>query len=213
MIRAVWESSERVCWHQALDAYWLGLSLEQTEREKRLESLRVHDLAQMNADQFARFLREEYFKWKYTSSFLESMARKKLSSFLSKEGVDRIDESRRRLVAVVPAHAEVALATAKRIPGLGYAGASGLLALLFPAHFGTVDQFVVKELRKVPLPESWIIETMNPTALDGADSLVLIRIMQRKARELSIVLNEPWTPRMIDKVLWGVHKLEATGGA
>jgi hypothetical protein len=35
------------------------------------------------------------------------------------------------------------------IHGLGIAGASGLLAVLFPSHFGTVDQFLVKALLKI----------------------------------------------------------------
>jgi hypothetical protein len=33
-----------------------------------------------------------------------------------------------------------------RIRGLGIAGASGLLSVLFPEYFGTVDQFVVMSL-------------------------------------------------------------------
>ncbi len=55
------------------------------------------------------------------------------------------------------------LAVACSIRGLGTAGASGLLAVLFPTSFGTVDQFAVKALVKIPeLPESNLIVGMNP---------------------------------------------------
>ncbi len=47
------------------------------------------------------------------------------------------------------------LLAAKKTPGLGFAGASGLLALLYPQKFGTVDQFVVKTLRNVPTLPTW----------------------------------------------------------
>ncbi len=34
---------------------------------------------------------------------------------------------------------------------LGIASASGLLSILFPEYFGTVDQFAVEQLREIPL--------------------------------------------------------------
>ena len=49
-----------------------------------------------------------------------------------------------------------------QIHGLGTAGVSGLLAVLFPEHYGTIDQFVVYALRKLELPEQSVLEKMNP---------------------------------------------------
>ncbi len=58
------------------------------------------------------------------------------------------------------------LTTANSIRGLGTAGASGLLASLFPTHFGTVDQFAVKALVQIPeLSEKDLIAAMNPESL------------------------------------------------
>jgi hypothetical protein len=52
---------------------------------------------------------------------------------------------------------------ASQIRGLGTAGASGLLALMYPTHFGTVDQFVVKGLQQVDdLLEKAALGRMNP---------------------------------------------------
>jgi hypothetical protein len=87
---------------------------------------------------------------------------------------------------------------------LGTAGASGLLAVLFPSQFGTVDQFAVKALAKIPeLPERDLIGAMNPESLKLNDGTILIRIMRRKAVELNRVSSlVKWTPRKVDMVLW-----------
>jgi hypothetical protein len=91
-----------------------------------------------------------------------------------------------------------------KISGLGTAGASGLLALLFPSSFGTVDQFVVKSLLKVRrLAERDLLSAMTPEALTIVDGVVLIKIMRRKAAELRAAFGSDfWTPRKIDQVLW-----------
>src|ERR1700733_14315692 len=96
------------------------------------------------------------------------------------------------------------LAVASSIRGLGIAGASGLLAILFPAQFGTVDQFVVKALAEIPeLPENNLIAAMSPESLKLSDGTVLIRIMRRKADELNQTSSlVKWTPRKVDMVLW-----------
>src|SRR5215470_3853564 len=74
------------------------------------------------------------------------------------------------------------LAIACEIKGLGPAGGSGLLAVLFPDAFGTADQFVVKALRGVPdLPESSALARMRPAQLTLTDAAILIAIMRRQA--------------------------------
>ena len=92
--------------------------------------------------------------------------------------------------------------------GLGPAGASGLLAVLFPAKFGTVDQFVVHALRKVRrLPERDALKRMNAESLTVSDGVVLIEIMRRKAISLNELLKTSgWTPRKVDKVLWASER-------
>jgi hypothetical protein len=96
------------------------------------------------------------------------------------------------------------LDAAKAIHGLGTAGASGLLALMYPQEFGTVDQFIVKALREVNgLPEVRALARMSPESLTVEDGVLLIRILRRKAAELHLLLRSAdWTPRKVDKVLW-----------
>ena len=96
---------------------------------------------------------------------------------------------------------------AMQIRGLGTAGASGLLSLLFPALYGTVDQFVVKALLQVPdLPQRQQLERMNPEGLTVSQGVVLIEIMIRKAQQLNVQFDSrDWTPRKVDMVLWAVR--------
>ena len=85
----------------------------------------------------------------------------------------------------------------------GTAGASGLLALLYPEAFGTVDQFIVKALREIPdLPEAAAIARMKPEGLKPRDGEVLVQIMRRYAKVLTNSLGKTWRPRDVDKVLW-----------
>lgn len=104
-------------------------------------------------------------------------------------------------IEIIGVHAAIEVAI--QIPGLGTAGASGLLALLYPESFGTVDQFVVKALREVPsLPEAVPLATMNPQGLTAVDGEVLVKIMRRQGVVLSDAFGALWTPRAVDKVLW-----------
>jgi hypothetical protein len=93
----------------------------------------------------------------------------------------------------------------ERIHGLGTAGASGLLALIYPAHFATVDQFVAKALRLVEgLPERDRVLKMRSNGLTVSDGVVLIDIMRRKAAQSNNQLFgfSHWTPRKLDMILW-----------
>ena len=91
---------------------------------------------------------------------------------------------------------------------MGIAGASGLLSLLFPKYFGTVDQFVVKRLLEISnLPELNLIKKINPEVISLNEGVLLIEIMWNKAEELNKKFNSyNWTPRKIDKVLWCIDR-------
>jgi hypothetical protein len=120
---------------------------------------------------------------------------------LSKPTADQI---RRRLLSLDPDDIRLGLKAGCDIRGLGTAGASGLLALMYPQKFGTVDQFAVKALRQVEdLPEAKSLARMNPENLTISDGVLLIEILRRKAADNNrIFKSETWTPRKLDKVLW-----------
>ena len=96
------------------------------------------------------------------------------------------------------------LKTASAIHGLGTAGASGLIALMYPQKFGTVDQFAVKALWQVEgLPEAEALVRMNPDSLTISDGVLIIGVLRRKAGDLNRTFKSAiWTPRKLDMVLW-----------
>ena len=70
------------------------------------------------------------------------------------------------------------LNNARRIKGLGIAGASGLLSLLFPKYFGTVDQFVVKRLLEISnLKEHDVLTKINPEWISLNIGVLFLQIM------------------------------------
>lgn len=93
---------------------------------------------------------------------------------------------------------------ASQINGLGTAGASGLLGVLFPKYFGCVDQLVVSAFLSIHnLDYSSQIEKINPQCIKLSEGVVLIQLLREKAHQLnSKNLTNYWTPRKVDKVLW-----------
>jgi hypothetical protein len=88
------------------------------------------------------------------------------------------------------------------VRGLGVAGASGLLSLLYPAHFATVDQFVVRALLEAP-EQRQFIEGMNPEGLAIRNGVVLTQIMRIKAAENNARFqSEFWTLRTMEVAPW-----------
>ena len=79
---------------------------------------------------------------------------------------------------------------------------------MFPKSFGTVDQFVIKNLLAIKtLKEHSQIDKMNPNNISLKDGVLLIEIMRNKASELNQKFNTNiWTPRKIDKILWCIDR-------
>jgi len=163
------------------------------------------------------FLEDEYFPWKFTGNWLP----RRLAD-LNSNGRSHLFGVKETLFALSEtdlANTRKALSTVKspKIRGLGYAGGSGLLAVLFPKWFGTADKFVVKGLCQIPeLPERQELLLMIRTDSRGKESVLLnekevvllVQIMRRKAIELSTIFNAKWTPRMVDMILWATRDRE-----
>jgi len=144
------------------------------------------------------------FLWKYTDARRLKTTRNHLQRYEDEGKLDDLDQIRKRLLTLDTEDVRSALEVAKRIHGLGPPGASGLLALMYPHKFGTVDQFVVKALRQVNgLPEAEAVAQMKPDRLRIEDAEQLIRILQKKADENNRAFHsDAWTPRKVDMVLW-----------
>jgi hypothetical protein len=209
-IAELWYSHESQMWDAALERYWEYVKPDNLELERQMDALNLDRIQQMDAQEWYEFLKSEYFRWKYTASNRYTTTVGRLQQYVQDGTLGELFQIKERLLSLNPMDIHQGLATACEINGLGTAGASGLLALMYPQCFATVDQFVVKALWKVPdLPETADLSRMNPQALTLRDGVVLIGIMQRKATENNQQFRtSTWTPRKIDKILWTYGRQE-----
>ena len=202
-LESLWKTGDRQSWHHALERYWLYVQPKNLELERELDRIPVERLRNLDALSWFNFLEKKYFRWKYTAPNRYATTTAHLRKHADGEGLEELDRIRIALINHNPSDIEKGLEITKGIRGLGTAGASGLLALIFPEYYGTVDQFVVKALREISdLPEGKALAAMNEDAISVKEGVLLIQIMQRKAHQLSHALQEQWTPRLVDKVLW-----------
>ena len=169
-----------------------------------MDELDAEIVRKMGPKAWFEFLLEKYFRWKYTAPNRYASTTKMLRSYAANNELAALHAIKERLFAVDRDNIQQCLSIASLIRGLGIAGASGLLAVLFPTQFGTVDQFAVKALAVIPeLPERALIAAMNPESLKLNEGAILIRIMRGKADELNRTFSTTeWTPRKVDMVLW-----------
>jgi hypothetical protein len=202
--REMWNSNDLDLWQTALTRYWTFVKASNLELEKEMDRFDVETVKAMKPKAWFELLLEKYFRWKYTAPNRYGSTTKSLRTYAANNELAALHAIKERLFAMDKDHIQQCLPVASSIRGLGTAGASGLLAILFPAQFGTVDQFVVKALAKIPeLPEKHLIAAMVPESLKLTEGTILIRIMRRKAEELNRASSLiKWTPRKVDMVLW-----------
>jgi len=202
--REMWNGNDPDLWLKALHRYWEFVKPSNLALEREMNQLDAETVKMMNPQAWYRFLLEKFFRWQYTAPNRYASTTKLLSSYAVNNELPVLHAIKKRLFASDKENIQQCLALASSIRGLGIAGASGLLAVLFPAHFGTVSQFAVKALAKIPeLPERAVIAAMNPESLNLNEGTVLIRVMRRKAAELNRAFSTTeWTPRKVDMVLW-----------
>lgn len=206
----VWNSTDRDMWQTALEEYWKNLKPEEKQFTREMEAVRLAEIQRYDPDEWWNYLLHQYFRWKYTAKNRYATTTQQLQKCATADGRARLHAIKGRLFSFDRSDVREGLRIAGEVPGLGTAGASGLLALLFPEHFGTVDQFAVKALLKVPdLPERERIRRMVPKREDQSINLndsqgtLLVEIMKKKAKENNRVTNSGfWTPRMVDMFLW-----------
>ena len=206
-LRTLWHHPEPDARKLALEHYWCLVRDDHMELELEMDRLDVDRLRGMDAEEWYDFLLKEYFRSKYTAPnrYATTTAQLKRQAKAA-GGLDELFLVKKDLLGLDPADIERALEIPRQIWGLGIAGASGLLAWVYPKHFGTVDQFVVIALRKVPEALDGV-RVGNPESIGKKAGAGLIRIMREKAAELNRVFQtDDWTPRKVDMVLWAVGK-------
>ena len=202
--RSLWSCNDRELWQKAFARYWTFVKPSNLALEKEMDQLDTNQVKAMDREAWYRFLLEKYFRWKYTAPNRYASTTMRLRSYAANNELDALHAIKEKLFAADKNNIQQCLAVASSIRGLGIAGASGLVAILFPRQFGTVDQFAVKALVAIPeLPERRLIESMNPESLKLNEGAILVTIMRRKAQELNESFSTTdWTPRKVDMVLW-----------
>jgi hypothetical protein len=195
-IGALWRSTDVRAWDAALAHF------RNNELDQRLGTLDLDRLRHMDARGWHDFLGVEFLHRIDASAGLHSRTIRSLRAFGDRRGIEVLDEYRKRLLTLDPTDITAALKVAAAIPGFGITGGSGLLSLLYPGEFGTIDKFLVKALRDVEgLPEAVAVARMEPRRMYIRDGVILIGILRRKAAELRSVFGTPWTPCMVSDVL------------
>lgn len=203
-INELWHSRDEGAWKGALERYFIFVKPSNVDLERGLEALSFDMIKSLDSEGWYDFLYEKYFPWKYTAPNRLATTRKNLAKYLQSHSLDELATVKQLLLSFPRHDVREGLRIASTIRGLGVAGASGLLALMYPNEFGTVDQFAVKALLGVDgLPQREFILHMKPQGLTVEDGVIIIGVMRDKATANNRRFNTAeWTPRKIDKILW-----------
>ena len=200
-INEIWNSKEISVWKDAL-----AEATKETERDNSIETkmskLNIEYIQHLPVEDFYSFLHDDYFVWKYTAKHRLTSTRNSLKKY--ENDMNELREIQDGLFSFDLSKTRLGLQAAGEIYGLGVAGASGLLALLFPSYFGTVDEMVVRALLTCDeYRDDAIIKAINPQDIKRKDAVYLIEQFKKKAHELNELSNEYcWRPRDIDVILW-----------
>ena len=206
-ISNLWYSKNESEWINALNAYWNYVRPTHLQLEQKLNNLVLKHISDLSESGWYNFLHDEYFRWKYTAPNRYKTTTNSLKKYLQFNELTKLDNIRRRLLNLEHPNITEGLRIAHEIYGLGIAGASGLLSLMYPQYFATVDQFVVKALMDIKsLPEIDRLKMIKPENITLNDGVFLIKILHEKATENNITFNcTHWTPRKIDMILWAAR--------
>ena len=183
-INTLWKTNNEQDWKLALDNYWRFIQPRNMELERGLNDLKLEEINSLDPLGWYDFLRDKYFRWKYTAANRYASTTLALKKYKDLNQLDNLFDIKKRLLNLNASDISMGLSIAHEIRGLGIAGASGLLCLMYPNYFATVDQFAVKALCQIPhLPESGDLNTMKPENLTLRNGIVLINIMRGKAKE------------------------------
>lgn len=206
-IYMLWESKSEAEWNKALDHYWTRVANYKTYNiEREFYTLDHKEIEIMNEEEFFLFLKEKYFPWKFGETRWCKTSIKNLEKNNTKDLLD----IKNRIISADKDDIKKCLKTAMEVKGLGVAGAAGLLSILFPQKFGTVDQFLVASLlRTREFCNSEKMQEMDSRrqSLKVDDGVYLEKILRKKSKELNDTFRtSEWTPRKIDMVLWCIGR-------
>lgn len=208
-IKSLWNSEEKTAWDSALQNYQQQIKSSNLDVENKLNAMKSQDFQSMTGKDFYAFLRD-YAQWKYTDGRIKSNVQKRIEEYYEEHSDEEMKRILDNIFAIDLEDVYLHIENIKRIKGIGVAGASGILSLVFPKHFGTVDRFAVENLKEIYKNDSVCeskLNKINSIDISTYDAVLVIKIYQAKACQLNQKLKtEAFTPRIIDMVLWGARE-------
>lgn len=200
-ISQLWNSNSEQDWKNALDNYDSKVQRKNIDLEHELEQLNLDQIKNLDQVGWYNFLHNKYFRWKYTDPRRYKQTTQNLEKYKVLNQLEDLYSIKQKLLHLDILDIKNSLSIAKEIYGLGIAGASGLITLMYPHAFGTVDKFVVDGLKEITdLPEYIEIKKIKADkegnySLSINHGFLLINIMRHKAKENNIKFNTVfWTP-------------------
>ena len=198
----IWNADDEREWNKLLWKYWQLIKIDNIQLEYELNRIGPKNIERLSKTEWYEFLLKKYFKWKYTAPNRYASTTKHLRKYKQENRLNELFEIKKQIVTLDIENTRQALEVVTQIKGLGVAGASGLLSLIFPTHFGTVDQFVVKALLEVEQVKEKVA-LMNPERLSVQDGEILTQIIKEKASDNNRAFGTQfWTPRTLEMALW-----------
>ena len=198
----IWHSKNESEWNALLKKYWQLIQVDNIQIEFELNRLTPEYIASLGKEEWYEFLLEKYFRWKYTAPNRFATTTAIFKKYVQDGKLDELHDIKNQILSMDLNDISNSLKVTTNIRGLGVAGASGLLSLIYPDYFGTVDQFVVKALLEVNDKKKMVSE-MNPEGLTVKDGVILTEIMKEKAAENNELFESTfWNPRTLELALW-----------
>ncbi len=203
-IEKLWNSEDETQWKNELNNYYSRIKPEHLEIEEEIIKYNISTFEEMSPEEWYSFLLDNYFKWKYTQANRYASTTKHLKKYKEENNLEELNLIKNEFIKLDKANIKASIKIVSKIKGLGPIGASGLLALLYPKFYGTVDQFVVKVLMKTK--EYHELKLIEPEDININQTEYVINILKKKADDLNKLFSTDfWTPRKIDMILWSIR--------
>ncbi len=195
--------------HFTMNKYLLNYMNNVTHSEIEIKFDNYNEITFQNMDnrEWLTFIRDEYQTWKHTNG----MVRAKLKRIVSEVDGQIICEIHSTLLSSDKVDIQNNLQLFCDLPGFGPPSASGVLSLMFPTHFGTVDRRVIGTFKQCQNSDirdrlAKLIDRYERNSgnmwFSVPEAALVIQVYRDAAEELSRRSGVTWTPRMVDKALW-----------
>lgn len=214
----LWHFGTESDWLGAVQEYWtvptvkakLALERRMTTMHAQRNQVTGSDLA------FYQFLRDDLYPWKM-DGYRIGTQQGNLDTYMEKKplGIRNVRQALvSRMADIDSGKSSDFLKRLSVVGGMGVSVASGLLAVLWPSHFGTVDRFCLRGFLSVSNdpytgfmaevvknPDTFFDDYTDPLRLHVAD--LMIQLYRHKAADLNSRFGTTvWNPRQVEMVVW-----------